>query len=71
MRVDELETPLPVVDIDRLEDNIVRLRTCLDEHKIANRPHIKTHKIPAIAKTQMDAGAKGITWQVAARGTVR
>src|SRR6185295_13604570 len=30
---------------------------------IANRPHIKTHKIPAIAKMQMDAGAVGITCQ--------
>jgi D-serine deaminase-like pyridoxal phosphate-dependent protein len=35
----------------------------LDEHKIANRPHIKTHKIPEIAKMQMEAGAVGITCQ--------
>jgi D-serine deaminase-like pyridoxal phosphate-dependent protein len=63
MHIDELETPVPVVDIDRLEANITRLQTYLDEHKIANRPHIKTHKIPAIAKMQMDAGAIGITCQ--------
>jgi D-serine deaminase-like pyridoxal phosphate-dependent protein len=63
MHIDELETPVPVVDIDRLEANISRLQTYLDEHKIANRPHIKTHKIPAIAKMQMDAGAIGITCQ--------
>ncbi len=63
MHVDELETPVPVVDIDRLENNISRLQSYLDEHKIANRPHIKTHKIPAIAKMQMDAGATGITCQ--------
>ena len=30
---------------------------------MANRPHIKTHKIPAIAKMQMAAGAVGITCQ--------
>ena len=30
---------------------------------MANRPHIKTHKIPAIAKMQIDAGAVGITCQ--------
>jgi D-serine deaminase-like pyridoxal phosphate-dependent protein len=30
---------------------------------IGNRPHIKTHKIPAIAKMQMAAGAIGITCQ--------
>ena len=63
MHLDDLETPVPVVDVDRLENNIARLQTYLDEHKIANRPHIKTHKIPAIAKMQMDAGAVGITCQ--------
>src|SRR5512138_2584355 len=63
MHVDELETPVPVVDMDRLEVNITRLQNYLDEHQIANRPHIKTHKIPAIAKMQMDAGAIGITCQ--------
>lgn len=63
MQLAELETPVPVVDIDRMEANISRLQTYLDEHRIANRPHIKTHKIPAIARLQMDAGAVGITCQ--------
>lgn len=63
MHIDELETPVPVVDVDRLEANIARLQAYLDEHKIANRPHVKTHKIPAIANLQMDAGAVGITCQ--------
>src|SRR5215208_1933191 len=70
MHIDELETPVPVVDMDRLEANITRLQTYLDEHKIANRPHIKTHKIPAIAKLQMDAGAVGITCQKVSEGEV-
>src|SRR5436190_9899231 len=63
MHIDELETPVPVVDIDCMEANIARLQAYLDEHHIANRPHVKTHKIPAIAKMQMDAGAVGITCQ--------
>lgn len=63
MHVDELETPVPVVDLDRLEANIARLQEYLDEHQIANRPHIKTHKIPAIAQMQMETGAVGITCQ--------
>jgi D-serine deaminase-like pyridoxal phosphate-dependent protein len=63
VRVDELETPVPVVDLDRMEANITRLQAYLDEHKIANRPHVKTHKIPAIAQMQLDAGAIGITCQ--------
>ena len=63
MRLDELETPFPVVDMDRMEANIFRLQAYLDEHKIANRPHTKTHKIPEIAQLQVDAGAVGITCQ--------
>jgi D-serine deaminase-like pyridoxal phosphate-dependent protein len=63
MHIAEIETPVPVVDIDRLEANIARLQAYLDGHKIANRPHVKTHKIPAIARRQMDAGAVGITCQ--------
>ncbi|HJS20912.1 MAG TPA: D-TA family PLP-dependent enzyme, partial [Anaerolineales bacterium] len=63
MRVDELETPVPIVDMDRMEANIARLQSYLDQHKIANRPHIKTHKIPDIARLQMEAGAVGITCQ--------
>src|SRR5512134_2656435 len=63
MHIADLETPVPVVDIDRLEANIARLQAYLDEHKIANRPHVKTHKIPAIARKQVNAGAIGITCQ--------
>ena len=63
MRIEELETPVPVVDMDRMKTNISRLQNYLNEHKIANRPHIKTHKIPAIARLQMEAGATGITCQ--------
>ncbi len=59
----ELETPVATVDLDRLEANIGRLQRYLDEHRIANRPHIKTHKIPTIAHMQIAAGAVGITCQ--------
>lgn len=63
MRVEELETPVPLVDMDVMEANIARLQAYLDTHGIASRPHIKTHKIPAIARMQMEAGAVGITCQ--------
>ncbi|GAB4579885.1 MAG: D-TA family PLP-dependent enzyme [Anaerolineales bacterium] len=58
-----LDTPSAIVDLDLLAANIHRLQTYLDEHGLANRPHIKTHKIPAIAHLQMEAGAVGITCQ--------
>ena len=63
MRIHELDTPVATVDLDRLEANIARLQSYLSEHKIINRPHIKTHKIPAIAQMQVDAGAIGVTCQ--------
>jgi 2-dehydro-3-deoxyphosphogluconate aldolase/(4S)-4-hydroxy-2-oxoglutarate aldolase len=34
-----------------------------DEHGVALRPHIKTHKLPQLAQLQLDAGAVGITCQ--------
>ncbi|MEW5957675.1 MAG: D-TA family PLP-dependent enzyme [Chloroflexota bacterium] len=63
MHIDQLETPAAVVDLDRLEATIAKFQRYLDEHGIANRPHIKTHKIPEIAHLQMNAGAVGITCQ--------
>ena len=63
MTIDQLETPVAIVELDKLEDNIQRLQNYLDAHSIANWPHIKTHKIPAIAQKQIAAGAAGITCQ--------
>jgi len=63
MRVDQLDTPVAIVDLDKVEANINRLQTYLDEHGIANRPHIKTHKLPEVAHMQINAGAVGITCQ--------
>src|SRR5262245_65691887 len=61
--VGDLDTPAVTVNLDVMEDNIRRVQAHLARHGIGNRPHIKTHKIPAIAKMQMQAGAMGITCQ--------
>jgi D-serine deaminase-like pyridoxal phosphate-dependent protein len=61
--VAELDTPAVVIDLDIVEANIARAQATLASHGLANRPHIKTHKIPALAKMQIDAGAVGITCQ--------
>jgi D-serine deaminase-like pyridoxal phosphate-dependent protein len=63
VHINQLETPVAIVDIDRLEANITRLQQYLDQHGIANRPHIKTHKIPEIAHMQINDGAVGVTCQ--------
>ena len=63
MHIQELDTPVTIVDLDKVEANINKLQHYLDKHGIANRPHIKTHKIPEIAHMQIKAGAVGITCQ--------
>lgn len=63
MIIADLDTPAVVVDLDRAEANIARLQHYLDEHGIANRPHIKTHKLPELAHKQVAAGAVGIACQ--------
>lgn len=62
-QIAELSTPLPLIDEDRLAANIARVQSYMDSHGLAFRPHIKTHKIPAIAAEQVKAGAKGINCQ--------
>jgi D-serine deaminase-like pyridoxal phosphate-dependent protein len=59
----EYGTPAIVIDMDRVERNIVRLQATCDAAGVANRPHIKTHKSPYLARLQRDVGAKGITCQ--------
>ncbi len=62
-RIEDLETPVPIIDIDVVDRNLKRWQTRCDEIGIANRPHIKTHKLVALAKYQTALGARGITVQ--------
>ncbi|MGX1787346.1 alanine racemase [Bosea sp. NPDC055332] len=56
-------TPAVVIDLDKVEANIARLQAACDAAGVANRPHIKTHKSPELARLQVAAGARGITCQ--------
>lgn len=56
----ELDTPALCVDLDKLERNIKAVHTALKGTNVGVRPHVKTHKCPAIAKMQVTAGALGI-----------
>ncbi len=56
-------TPALVIDMDRVERNIARAQKICDDAGVANRPHIKTHKSPLLARLQIEAGARGITCQ--------
>ncbi len=59
----EFGTPAVVVDLDRVERNIARVQAVCDKAGVANRPHIKTHKSPVLARMQQQAGARGVTAQ--------
>src|SRR5262245_15877564 len=62
-RIEDLETPIPGIDIDVVEHNLKRWQERCDRLGLANRPHIKTHKLVPLAKYQLALGAKGITVQ--------
>lgn len=58
---DALDTPCLCLDLNVLESNIASMvRTCRAHH-VAWRPHAKGHKVPAIARRQVEEGAIGIT----------
>src|ERR1700731_2810604 len=59
----EYGTPAAVIDMDRVERNIARIQAACDDAGVANRPRIKTHKSPMLAKLQIAARARGITCQ--------
>ena len=61
MQIESLDTPVATVDLDAVDRNIGRMQRYCDEHGLGFRPHIKTHKLPAIAHMQVRAGAVGIT----------
>jgi D-serine deaminase-like pyridoxal phosphate-dependent protein len=63
MRLADVDTPALVVDLDAVEGNIDRLQARCDALGLAFRPHIKTHKLPALAHLQIARGAVGITCQ--------
>jgi D-serine deaminase-like pyridoxal phosphate-dependent protein len=63
MRIEELDTPVLIADLGVAERNAERMQARCDALGLRLRPHIKTHKLPALAHMQMRAGAVGIACQ--------
>ena len=61
--IEQFGTPCAVIDLDIVDENIAHLQSLCDRANLANRPHIKTHKSPFLARRQLAAGAIGITCQ--------
>jgi D-serine deaminase-like pyridoxal phosphate-dependent protein len=54
-------TPYVLIDGAKMERNVLKMAEIAMGNGVALRPHVKTHKIPGIAREQLDAGAAGIT----------
>ena len=61
MKKHDVDTPVAVVDLDKMDRNIAEMADIMREAGVKLRPHTKTHKSPAIAHRQLKAGAVGIT----------
>ena len=60
MRYQKLDTPSLLIDRERLMKNLKDMQIYAEQSGVRLRPHTKTHKMPAIARMQLDAGACGI-----------
>lgn len=61
MKTYDLDTPALVIDLELVEANINEMAELARTSGVRLRPHTKTHKMPEIARLQVDAGASGIT----------
>ncbi len=55
-----LDTPVVLVDMDKLEANIAEMSRFAAEAGVRLRPHVKVHECADIARMQIEAGACGI-----------
>ena len=62
-RLEEVDTPALVVELDAFERNLAALPRALSGRKVRVRAHAKTHKCPEIARRQIAAGAVGVCCQ--------
>lgn len=64
MRVEEVDTPCLLVDLDAFERNVETMRRFASEHDLRLRAHAKTHKSADIANWQIrKGGACGVCCQ--------
>jgi len=68
MKLEDIETPSLIVDLDKMESNIQKMSGLLKNYPhMKPRPHSKVHKCGAIARAQLSLmGATGMTAQTVA-----
>lgn len=61
MKVQEIDTPALLVDLDAMEANLKKMAGYFAGRRCKARPHFKNHKAPALARKQLNLGAVGMT----------
>ena len=61
MDLTKIDTPAILIDMDKVLANLHKMQDFADSQGLKLRPHIKTHKMPWLAKLQLENGAAGIT----------
>ncbi|GHB41583.1 alanine racemase [Pseudovibrio japonicus] len=56
MRVEEVQTPALIVDLDAFEHNLLKMRDEIARYGVRHRAHCKMHKSADIARLQMEQG---------------
>lgn len=70
MTFDQLETPVPLVDVDVMAHNLDTMQAYASAHALALRPHTKTHKSVHVGREQVRRGAAGLTCATPHEATV-
>ena len=68
--ISDVETPAVLVDLDAMERNVLRYVDFAEEHDVALRSHVKTHKTPQIAHYQHRLTGDGILCQTLSEAEV-
>jgi D-serine deaminase-like pyridoxal phosphate-dependent protein len=65
--IDDLDTPAVLIDLGKVEANLTRAQAYADRHGLALRPHVKTHKIPELARARWRSARSGSPARSSAR----
>ncbi len=60
-KINDLPTPTVIADSARVAKNIRAMQAACNAYGVELRPHIKTHKMVAVGRLQLEAGARGFT----------
>ena len=58
---DHIDTPALLIDRDIMMDNLQFMQHKAMQYGVQLRPHTKTHRMPELARLQVETGAAGIT----------